>query len=110
MLAQAAETITPNETDTQIARRSSEALAELLERGAGKTPIHFRTEDSQEADIMLPLSAVRLLHHALQEMAKGNAITLPPMEPEPKPLSEIRTRQEALEELTREQERLGLYE
>ena len=72
MLAQAVETVTPNETDTQIARRSSETLAALLKRGAGKTPMHFRTDDSQDSDIVLPLPAVRLLYHALKEMAKGN--------------------------------------
>ena len=77
------EAITPDATEAQIARRSGEALALLLnETGVGKAHLHFATESGREADIALPLSAARLLHRALQEMAKGNAVTLLPADAE----------------------------
>ena len=78
-----AEAITPSDQEAQIARTSSEALAPLLnEKGASTAHIHFCTESEHEADITLPLSAVHLLLHALQEMAKGNAVALLPVDTE----------------------------
>ena len=75
--------VTPTDTEAQIARASSEALAPLLNaEGTGRAHIHFATESGQETDVSLPLSAARLLFHALQEMAKGNAVTLLPVDAE----------------------------
>jgi excisionase family DNA binding protein len=77
------EAITPTTADVQMARRSSEALALLLgEKGAGKAQLHFSTAGGQEAKITLPLPATQLLYRALQEMAKGNAVTLIPVDAE----------------------------
>src|SRR6516225_627978 len=75
--------VTPTEEDTEIARASSEALASLLqENGNSEARIRFCTEGDQGAEITLPLSAVRLLFTALQEMAKGHAVTVLPVETE----------------------------
>ena len=75
--------VTPTDTEAQIARASSEALAPLLNAaGTGRAHIHFSTEGGQETDVSLPLPAARLLFHALQEMAKGNAVTLLPIDAE----------------------------
>lgn len=77
------EAITPTDTDTQLARVSRDALAPLLgEKGISRAHIHFSTESDNEADIILPLSAVHLLFQALQEMAKGNTVTLLPVDTE----------------------------
>ena len=77
------EAITPTDKDSQLARASSEALAPLLsEKGSSRAHIHFSTESDHEADITLPLPAVHLLFQALQEMAKGNTVTLLPVDTE----------------------------
>ena len=77
------EAITPTYQDTQVARVSSAALGPLLnDKAAGPAHIVLRTGSEGEADIVLPLPAVHLLFHALQEMAKGNAVTLLPVDTE----------------------------
>ncbi len=77
------EAVTPSAADAQTARYSSEALAPLLnETGHSKAHLHFSTASGQEADVALPLAATRLLYRALQEMAKGNAVTLVPVDAE----------------------------
>ncbi len=64
--------------------RVSAALASLLNsKWISEARIHLRTGINSEADIALPLSAVHFLLHALQEMAKGNAVTLLPVDTEP---------------------------
>ena len=80
LITNATETIMPTDQDTQIARASSAALGPLLaHQGTSETHIFLRTGSDSETDIVLPLSAVHLLLHALQEMAKGNAVTLLPI-------------------------------
>ena len=79
------ETITPTDQETQLARTSSEALAPLLEengKGCREVHVHFDTQGSPGADILLPPSAVRLLLSALQELAKGHSVTLLPVDTE----------------------------
>jgi excisionase family DNA binding protein len=78
-----AETISPSDNDTRIARASSKALAALMrDEGDSIASIHIRTKDLHEANIPLPLSAVHLLLHALQEMAEGHSVALVPVDTE----------------------------
>jgi excisionase family DNA binding protein len=83
MLVQTNEAITPTDRDTQIARASSEALAPRLQDiETGEARVRLSTEGDRETEITLPPSAVRLLFRALQEMAKGHAVTLLPVDTE----------------------------
>jgi len=71
------ESIAPNDQETQMARVSSAALAPLLDNpSANEAHFHLRTQEDHSAEITLPASAVRVLFQALQEMAKGNAVTV----------------------------------
>ena len=70
-------TSAPSRQDAQIARESSVTLAPLLqENNDAHTHLVLRTEDDGEADIALPAPLLHLLLQALQEMAKGNAVSL----------------------------------
>ena len=65
--------------DALLARRSGEALARLMESGAGDS-YQFRVSGPAQTDIeiTLPKGAMQVLADALAEMAKGHAvITLP---------------------------------
>jgi len=79
-----ADTIAPTQQDAKLARESSEALAPLMQGdGIRHLPhILLRTEDNREADITLPSSVLKLILGALQEMGKGNAVTLLPLQAE----------------------------
>src|SRR5205823_8960314 len=57
------------------ARESVEGLAPLLSENGGAV-LRVRTPDNQEKEIPLPMPAVRLLFHALQEMGRGNGVML----------------------------------
>lgn len=77
------EAVTPTDKDTRIARESSEAMAPYLEEnGASEARIHFGANGERGAEVTLPHSAVRILHAALQEMAKGHSVTILPVEAE----------------------------
>jgi excisionase family DNA binding protein len=72
-----------SDVDTLIARKSSDALAPLVdEKGASHASIRFCTESSREAEVSLPMPAVHLLLRALKEMAEGHAVTLLPVDAE----------------------------
>jgi excisionase family DNA binding protein len=65
--------------DALLARRSGEALARLMESGAGDS-YQFRVSGPTQAgiEITLPNGVMQVLAQALAEMAKGHAvITLP---------------------------------
>jgi len=82
-------TLKPTEADARLAQESSRKLAQLLgSRGAG---LCFRIEegDQKGETIAIPLPALRLLSGILNEMAKGNAVTLIPIQ------SELTTQQAA---------------
>ena len=83
--------IAPTQQEAQLARESSAALASLLEdTGESNSPcILVCTGDNREADIALPSSVLRLILGALQEMGKGHAVTLMPLQ------SELTTQQAA---------------
>ncbi len=79
-----ADAVAPTQQDAKLARESSAALAPLMrDADANRLPhILVRTEDNREADIALPASVLRLILGALQEMGKGNAVTLLPLQAE----------------------------
>lgn len=68
-------TILPSEQDTRIARTSWKTLAALVSQ-EGQEPLHFRTEDDSQTELTLTLPTLHLLLEALQEMGKGNGVTL----------------------------------
>jgi excisionase family DNA binding protein len=70
----------PTETDATLARETSRLLAPRMR---SKSPLRLRIGDSPKEETMqLPASAVKMLVHILEEMARGNAITLIPVHAE----------------------------
>lgn len=81
--AHATEKITPNPHETEIARESQNALAAFnLENVQEEIYVHLHTQDNQDAQFVLPRAAVLLLLNGLQEMAKGNSVSLVPIHAE----------------------------
>lgn len=75
--------LAPTDQDAAIARASSEALAPYLqENGASEAHLRFGAKGGAGAEITLPSSAVRVLFSALQEIAKGHAVTVLPVDTE----------------------------
>lgn len=72
-------TILPNEQDTRIARTSWKALAALVSK-EGQESLHFRTEGDSQTELTLTLPTLHLLLEALQEIGKGNGVTLTPVQ------------------------------
>jgi excisionase family DNA binding protein len=72
------ETVTPSEADSRLALESSQRLARLIGR---RQSLKVRVEPDEDA-IIIPMSAFRLLADILTEMAKGNAVTLMPVNAE----------------------------
>lgn len=71
----------PSEAEATLAKETSRVLASRLRDG---DPMQFRIIDdhSSEATVKLPASAVRLLVRILEEMARGNVVTLIPVHAE----------------------------
>src|SRR5271170_4292225 len=70
----------PTETDATLARETSLLLAPRM---GSKTPLSFRVGDaSKEETLQLPAPAVKMLVRILEEMARGNAVTLIPVHAE----------------------------
>lgn len=81
--AHATETITPNPHETEIARASQIALAAFSrDNEQEEIQIHLHTQDNQDIQVVLPRAAMLLLLNGLQEMAKGNAVSLVPIQAE----------------------------
>jgi len=81
--AHTTEAIAPNPHETEIARESQNTLAAFnLENKQDEVQVHLHTEDNQDAQFTLPRAAVQLLLSGLQEMAKGNAVSLVPIQAE----------------------------
>ncbi len=73
-------TALPSETDAVLVKETSRVLASHLRDG---DPIKLRVVgDSSRATVAVPASAVRLLVRVLEEMARGNAVTLIPVHAE----------------------------
>lgn len=70
----------PTEADATLARETSRMLAPRMR---SKTPLRLRIGDSSKEETMqLPASAVKMLVRILDEMARGNAVTLIPVHAE----------------------------
>lgn len=74
------QTALPSEADAVLAKETSRVLASHVRNG---DPIKLRiVGDSSRETVALPASAVRLLVRVLEEMARGNAVTLIPVHAE----------------------------
>jgi excisionase family DNA binding protein len=70
----------PSEAEALLAKKSSRALASKAE---ATSPLRLRIlDDPARGTVELPASAVRMLIHILEEMARGNAVTLIPVHAE----------------------------
>src|SRR6266571_7644801 len=81
-MAQAAMAPTlPSEADAVLAKETSRVLASHIHNS---DPMELRIPDdpSPEGTVKLPLSAARMLVRILEEMARGNAVTLIPVQAE----------------------------
>ncbi len=72
--------ILPSEADATLARETSRLLAPRMR---SKNPLRLRVGAApREETIELPASAVKMLVRILEEMARGNAVTLIPIHAE----------------------------
>ncbi|HKF46871.1 MAG TPA: excisionase family DNA-binding protein [Terracidiphilus sp.] len=70
----------PSESDASLARETSRLLAP---RVRAKTPLSFRILDSAKGETLrIPAPAAKMLVRILEEMARGNAVTLIPVHAE----------------------------
>jgi excisionase family DNA binding protein len=71
----------PSEAEAGIAKETSRLLASRVKKGA---PMKFRIldEETGPATVKLPAAAVGLLLRILEEMARGNAVTIIPVHAE----------------------------
>ncbi|MGC9452663.1 MAG: excisionase family DNA-binding protein [Oceanipulchritudo sp.] len=74
------DTFLPSEHDRTLARESGRNLARLVGRDRDIT-VRVLAEGSPE-EVVLPASAIRFLVGLLTEMARGNAVTLMPIDAE----------------------------
>ena len=75
------EPVTPSEKDTALAKESSRQLAPLLGTRKELT-LQVLKDGNASEPVRVPVAAVRLLVYILTEMAKGNAVTLIPIQAE----------------------------
>jgi len=71
----------PSEAEAVLAKETSRVLASRL-HGADPMQLRIIDDPSPEGMVKLPASAVRLLVRILEEMARGNAVTLIPVHAE----------------------------
>ncbi len=70
----------PSEAEAVLARETSKVLASRAQMGK---PLRLRLlDDPARGIVKIPASAVRMLIHILEEMARGNAVTLIPVHAE----------------------------
>jgi excisionase family DNA binding protein len=70
----------PSEKDASLARETSRLLAPRMR---SSTPLSFRVGDApKEETLQIPASALKMLVRILEEMAKGNTVTLIPVHAE----------------------------
>jgi excisionase family DNA binding protein len=81
-MAQAAMAPTlPSEADAVLAKETSRVLASHI-RNSDPMELRIPDDPSPEGTVKLPLSAARMLIRILEEMARGNAVTLIPVHAE----------------------------
>ncbi len=71
----------PSEAEAVLAKETSRLLASRLQKGA-PMQLQILDDDSPGSTLKLPASAVGLLVRILEEMARGNAVTLIPVHAE----------------------------
>jgi excisionase family DNA binding protein len=76
------ETTTPTEADALLAKVSLERLAPYVTEDTTDLRIQIHGQEQPNAEISLPLPAVRLLRAILAEMAQGHAVTIVPVHAE----------------------------
>ena len=69
----------PSESEANLAKETSRMLASHLQK---TKPIQLRLADDPSGKLALPPQAVQLLLCILEEMARGNAVTLIPVHAE----------------------------
>lgn len=70
----------PSEAEAVVAKETSRVLASRLKPAK---PLRLRMlDDPAKGTVEIPASAVRMLIHILEEMARGNAVTLIPVHAE----------------------------
>ena len=71
----------PSEAEAGVAKETSRLLASRLKKGA---PMQLRIldDDAAQATVKLPAPAVAMLLRVLEEMARGNAVTIIPVHAE----------------------------
>jgi excisionase family DNA binding protein len=71
----------PSEAEAGLAKETSRLIASRLKKGV---PMQLRIldDDSAQATVQLPAPAVALLLRILEEMARGNAVTIIPVHAE----------------------------
>ena len=75
------DTFLPTEKETRLAEQSSRVLASYIQSTSAPA-IQLVKKGKGLEQVLLPLSALRLLVDILSEMAKGNAVTLIPIHAE----------------------------
>jgi excisionase family DNA binding protein len=83
ILSEFPETIAPTQDDEALAQTSSRSIARIVSEKSD-TPLSLRVSPSggDEIVVTIPAAAFRLLGEILNQMAKGNAITLVPVHAE----------------------------
>lgn len=71
----------PTAQEAALAQETSRKLAAVL-NSRGTVPARFGTAPTETETVELPASAVRLLVDILEQMARGNAVTLVPVHAE----------------------------
>ncbi|HJT86243.1 MAG TPA: helix-turn-helix domain-containing protein [Bryobacteraceae bacterium] len=71
----------PSEADAVLAKEGSRVLASHI-RDSDPIELRIAHVSSREGTVKLPVPAARLLVHILEEMARGNAVTLIPVHAE----------------------------
>ena len=75
------ETMIPTDQDAQVARELGTALASLVLREE-TAHLHFQGHNNQETDLILPMPVMRLLLGMMQEIGKGNGVSVTPLQKE----------------------------
>lgn len=76
------EPMMPSDSEVELARISSRALASLNLKKSKTIDIMLETGNHHHNSVTLPLSAFKLLLNILTQMAEGNAVTLIPVHAE----------------------------
>jgi len=82
MSVQIHETATPTEADARQARESLRQISHILTSGMSDLSIRIQNNEQLSAEIILPVSALRLLKEILAEIAQGHAVALLPVQAE----------------------------